>query len=143
MLHSQHRPCTLLGGGRRGSVSRGVVRRGLRAAAGAALEAGGHSGVSRCSCSIVLCGSFPCTDINECALNPDICPNGMCENLRGSYRCICNLGYESDPTGKNCVGEFRPGSGQCGQPLAGGPGCAQSMAGGWLGQLCRPVVGQN
>ncbi|ETE58765.1 hypothetical protein L345_15513, partial [Ophiophagus hannah] len=27
----------------------------------------------------------------------------MCENLRGSYRCICNLGYESDPTGKNCV----------------------------------------
>lgn len=31
----------------------------------------------------------------------------MCENLRGSYRCICNLGYESDPTGKNCVGEFR------------------------------------
>uniref|UniRef100_A0A670KEG4 Fibrillin 3 n=1 Tax=Podarcis muralis TaxID=64176 RepID=A0A670KEG4_PODMU len=44
-----------------------------------------------------------CPDINECALNPDICPNGMCENLRGSYRCICNLGYESDPTGKNCV----------------------------------------
>ncbi|KAK9408907.1 fibrillin-3 [Crotalus adamanteus] len=42
-------------------------------------------------------------DINECALNPDICLNGMCENLRGSYRCICNLGYESDPTGKNCV----------------------------------------
>uniref|UniRef100_A0A663MPD5 Fibrillin 3 n=1 Tax=Athene cunicularia TaxID=194338 RepID=A0A663MPD5_ATHCN len=46
-------------------------------------------------------------NINECALNPDICPNGMCENLRGSYRCICNLGYESDPTGKNCVGESR------------------------------------
>uniref|UniRef100_A0A803VCW3 Fibrillin 3 n=1 Tax=Ficedula albicollis TaxID=59894 RepID=A0A803VCW3_FICAL len=46
---------------------------------------------------------FSLPDINECALNPDICPNGMCENLRGSYRCICNLGYESDPTGKNCV----------------------------------------
>ncbi|XP_062816685.1 fibrillin-2 isoform X2 [Anolis carolinensis] len=42
-------------------------------------------------------------DINECALNPDICPNGVCENLRGSYRCICNLGYESDPSGKDCV----------------------------------------
>uniref|UniRef100_A0AAY4E607 Fibrillin 2b n=1 Tax=Denticeps clupeoides TaxID=299321 RepID=A0AAY4E607_9TELE len=42
-------------------------------------------------------------DINECALDPDICPNGMCENLRGSYRCICNIGYESDTTGKNCV----------------------------------------
>uniref|UniRef100_A0AAZ3Q2V8 Fibrillin 2b n=1 Tax=Oncorhynchus tshawytscha TaxID=74940 RepID=A0AAZ3Q2V8_ONCTS len=42
-------------------------------------------------------------DINECALDPDICQNGMCENLRGSYRCICNIGYESDSSGKNCV----------------------------------------
>lgn len=44
-------------------------------------------------------------DINECALDPDICQNGICENLRGSYRCICNIGYESDTSGKNCVGE--------------------------------------
>ncbi|MGH0175719.1 UNVERIFIED_CONTAM: hypothetical protein FKN15_071488 [Acipenser sinensis] len=43
------------------------------------------------------------SDINECALDPDICQNGMCENLRGSYRCICNTGYESDPSGKNCI----------------------------------------
>lgn len=43
-------------------------------------------------------------DINECALDPDICQNGICENLRGSYRCICNIGYESDTSGKNCVG---------------------------------------
>ncbi|XP_049443747.1 fibrillin-2b isoform X1 [Epinephelus fuscoguttatus] len=42
-------------------------------------------------------------DINECALDPDICHNGICENLRGSYRCICNIGYESDTSGKNCV----------------------------------------
>ncbi|XP_026013630.1 fibrillin-2b isoform X1 [Astatotilapia calliptera] len=42
-------------------------------------------------------------DINECALDPDICQNGICENLRGSYRCICNAGYESDTSGKNCV----------------------------------------
>ncbi|XP_048832997.1 fibrillin-2b isoform X7 [Brienomyrus brachyistius] len=42
-------------------------------------------------------------DINECALNPEICANGMCENLRGSFRCICNIGYESDSSGKNCV----------------------------------------
>uniref|UniRef100_A0A671YW41 Fibrillin 2b n=1 Tax=Sparus aurata TaxID=8175 RepID=A0A671YW41_SPAAU len=43
------------------------------------------------------------SDINECALDPDICQNGICENLRGSYRCICNIGYESDTSGKNCV----------------------------------------
>lgn len=48
----------------------------------------------------------PLPDINECALDPDICQNGICENLRGSYRCICNIGYESDTSGKNCVGEW-------------------------------------
>ncbi|XP_067829444.1 fibrillin-1-like isoform X1 [Heptranchias perlo] len=42
-------------------------------------------------------------DINECALDPDICPNGVCENTRGSYRCVCNSGYEVDVLGKKCV----------------------------------------
>ncbi|KAM9367882.1 fibrillin-2 [Phaethornis superciliosus] len=42
-------------------------------------------------------------DINECALDPDICSNGICENLRGSYHCSCNSGYEPDPSGRNCV----------------------------------------
>uniref|UniRef100_A0A8C4T440 Fibrillin 2b n=1 Tax=Erpetoichthys calabaricus TaxID=27687 RepID=A0A8C4T440_ERPCA len=44
-------------------------------------------------------------DINECALIPDICQYGTCENLLGSYRCICNIGYESDPSGKVYVDE--------------------------------------
>uniref|UniRef100_A0AAY4B475 Uncharacterized protein n=1 Tax=Denticeps clupeoides TaxID=299321 RepID=A0AAY4B475_9TELE len=42
-------------------------------------------------------------DINECALDPDICPNGVCENLNGGHRCICNAGYETDFTGRSCV----------------------------------------
>ncbi|XP_023701075.2 fibrillin-2 isoform X1 [Paramormyrops kingsleyae] len=55
-----------------------------------------------------LCGSgvgfsVDGTDINECALDPDICPNGACENLRGSYRCVCNMGYEPDLTRKSCI----------------------------------------
>ncbi|KAL0963262.1 hypothetical protein UPYG_G00351840 [Umbra pygmaea] len=55
-----------------------------------------------------LCGSglgfsVDGTDINECSLDPDICPNGWCENLRGSFRCICNAGYDSDNTGRLCV----------------------------------------
>uniref|UniRef100_A0A131YT62 Nidogen n=1 Tax=Rhipicephalus appendiculatus TaxID=34631 RepID=A0A131YT62_RHIAP len=41
-------------------------------------------------------------DINECWVYPDICPNGACENLKGSYRCICNPGYQVDSTGKIC-----------------------------------------
>ncbi|KAK6492730.1 fibrillin-2 [Huso huso] len=55
-----------------------------------------------------LCGSgigfsVDGTDINECALDPEICSNGVCENLRGSFRCICNIGYESEATGRSCV----------------------------------------
>lgn len=42
-------------------------------------------------------------DINECAQNPNICQNGACENLLGTYRCICNPGYQIDPTGKVCT----------------------------------------
>ncbi|XP_073729872.1 fibrillin-2 [Misgurnus anguillicaudatus] len=43
------------------------------------------------------------TDINECILDPDVCSNGLCENLRGSFRCVCNIGYESDQNGKSCL----------------------------------------
>lgn len=55
-----------------------------------------------------LCVRLPLwwPDINECALDPDICPNGACENLRGSYRCVCNVGYEPDLTRKSCIGEL-------------------------------------
>uniref|UniRef100_A0AAY5ENB4 Fibrillin-1 n=1 Tax=Electrophorus electricus TaxID=8005 RepID=A0AAY5ENB4_ELEEL len=42
-------------------------------------------------------------DINECALNPDICQNGVCENMLRTYKCNCNQGFEVDSTGKNCV----------------------------------------
>ncbi|XP_063201848.1 fibrillin-1 isoform X1 [Chroicocephalus ridibundus] len=42
-------------------------------------------------------------DINECLLDTDLCPNGRCENLHGTYKCICDPGYEVDSTGKNCI----------------------------------------
>lgn len=42
-------------------------------------------------------------DINECAINPNICQNGACENLINTYRCICNPGFEVDETGKICT----------------------------------------
>ncbi|VDI06848.1 Hypothetical predicted protein, partial [Mytilus galloprovincialis] len=49
-----------------------------------------------------LCDALPDTDVNECAMNPEICQNGACENLDGSYRCICNPGYQVDQSGKRC-----------------------------------------
>uniref|UniRef100_A0A8D3E1D9 Fibrillin 1 n=1 Tax=Scophthalmus maximus TaxID=52904 RepID=A0A8D3E1D9_SCOMX len=42
-------------------------------------------------------------DINECALDPEICQNGVCENMLRTYKCTCNEGFEVDLTGKNCV----------------------------------------
>uniref|UniRef100_A0A3Q1IVZ7 Fibrillin-1 n=1 Tax=Anabas testudineus TaxID=64144 RepID=A0A3Q1IVZ7_ANATE len=42
-------------------------------------------------------------DINECALDPDICQNGVCENMLRTYKCTCNEGFEVDLTGKSCV----------------------------------------
>ncbi|KAK3920598.1 Fibrillin-1 [Frankliniella fusca] len=47
--------------------------------------------------------TFSGDDINECAQNPSLCPNGACENLMGSHRCICNPGYQVDVTGKVCT----------------------------------------
>lgn len=44
-------------------------------------------------------------DINECALDPDICQNGVCENMLRTYKCNCNLGFEVDLTGKTCIGQ--------------------------------------
>ncbi|GJQ88324.1 hypothetical protein Trydic_g3801 [Trypoxylus dichotomus] len=47
--------------------------------------------------------SFDGNDINECAQNPNICTNGACENMIGTYRCICNPGFIADDTGKICT----------------------------------------
>uniref|UniRef100_W5N6L7 Fibrillin 1 n=1 Tax=Lepisosteus oculatus TaxID=7918 RepID=W5N6L7_LEPOC len=43
------------------------------------------------------------SNINECALDPDTCQNGVCENMLRTYKCNCNLGFEVDSTGKNCI----------------------------------------
>lgn len=49
------------------------------------------------------------SDINECALDPDVCQNGVCENMLRTYKCACNEGFEVDLTGKDCVGRSAAG----------------------------------
>ena len=44
------------------------------------------------------------TDIDECTENGRICLNGDCMNTPGSYRCICQRGYELSPDGAFCLG---------------------------------------
>ena len=34
-----------------------------------------------------------CLDLDECQVNEDVCRNGKCENVVGSFNCICDDGY--------------------------------------------------
>ena len=42
-------------------------------------------------------------DENECA-SADMCENGQCVNIDGSFRCLCETGYVLSPSGKQCLG---------------------------------------
>ena len=45
-------------------------------------------------------------DIDECALFPNLCVNGVCENGVGMFRCNCKTGFQPDSTGGNCTGMY-------------------------------------
>ena len=59
--------------------------------------------LSLCLHSLVL----SCLDIDECKENPNHCQVGVCQNLHGSYKCICPSGFTFDPRTKNCEGKLR------------------------------------
>lgn len=42
-------------------------------------------------------------DTNECVALPGSCSPGTCQNLEGSFRCICPPGYEVKS--ENCIGK--------------------------------------
>lgn len=45
-------------------------------------------------------------DVNECDLKTYTCdPNAECENIVGSYYCICNAGYTG--SGKSCTCQYQ------------------------------------
>ena len=53
-------------------------------------------------CILTILPSSLSPDIDECAEGTDDCgENAFCDNLIGSYRCICNKGFRGD--GKECV----------------------------------------
>lgn len=45
-------------------------------------------------------------DVNECIILPGICAPGTCQNLDGSFRCICPPGYLVQSN--HCVGKCPP-----------------------------------
>ncbi|XP_067842739.1 growth arrest-specific protein 6-like [Heptranchias perlo] len=62
-------------------------------------------GSYRCLCNKgfrMLPDKRRCRDINECALDPELCGSAQCENTLGSYECRCDLGYKYDFAAKCC-----------------------------------------
>ncbi|KAL6478551.1 hypothetical protein MHYP_G00119840 [Metynnis hypsauchen] len=57
-----------------------------------------------------------CVDVNECA-NETVCgEHAFCQNLIGTYQCICDQGYESTGDGRSCadINECETMVGVCG-----------------------------
>ncbi|XP_051816912.1 thrombomodulin-like [Acanthochromis polyacanthus] len=64
-------------------------------------------------------GTSTCTDINECE-SQDLCEH-QCENLFGSYRCLCNEGFQLQDESR-CVPLEEPG-----EVVEGGSGSTESV----------------
>lgn len=62
-----------------------------------------------------LCGNRPGSiidpmtgvskEIDECTLMPQMCQNGICMNVPGSFKCECNRGYIYDEDAHQCIGK--------------------------------------
>lgn len=51
--------------------------------------------------------SSPPIDIDECSQDPGLClPHGACENLQGSYICVCDEGFTLTQDQHGCEGEY-------------------------------------
>ena len=56
--------------------------------------------------STLHCDLFYPLDVNECDENPSYCQyGGQCVNTPGSYRCLCQQGYEAGNGGTYCIGK--------------------------------------
>lgn len=57
---------------------------------------------------LFLSPSLP-EDIDECSQDPGLClPHGACENLQGSYVCVCDEGFTPTQDQHGCEGECLP-----------------------------------
>ena len=44
-------------------------------------------------------------EIDECTLMPQMCQNGVCMSVPGSFKCECNRGYVYDEEAHQCIGK--------------------------------------
>ena len=45
------------------------------------------------------------TDYDECR-STGMCTNGRCQNMMGSFKCVCNPGFTLARSGEACIGEY-------------------------------------
>ncbi|XP_056297155.1 LOW QUALITY PROTEIN: latent-transforming growth factor beta-binding protein 4-like [Pseudoliparis swirei] len=64
-----------------------------------------------------------CVDVNEC-LQPGRCENGICVNTRGSYSCVCRVGFILDASNGVCISQavISEEKGQCHRVVGWGLG---------------------
>uniref|UniRef100_A0A087XY91 Latent transforming growth factor beta binding protein 4 n=1 Tax=Poecilia formosa TaxID=48698 RepID=A0A087XY91_POEFO len=79
-------------------------------------------------------------DVNEC-LQPGLCENGICVNTRGSYSCVCRLGFILDATHGICISQsvISEEKGQCYRVLGSSRGpytCSLPIVRNITKQIC-------
>ncbi|KAI1893358.1 hypothetical protein AGOR_G00122900 [Albula goreensis] len=66
---------------------------------------GSYHCITICEPGYTVTSTGECMDNNECA-NETICgEHAYCQNLIGTYQCMCDQGYESTSNGRGCVDE--------------------------------------
>lgn len=55
--------------------------------------------------SLLYLVSFSISDIDECDKYAGLCPQGTCVNLKGSWMCRCDAGYEGTAENQKCQGK--------------------------------------
>ncbi|XP_015994456.2 latent-transforming growth factor beta-binding protein 2 isoform X2 [Rousettus aegyptiacus] len=64
---------------------------------------GSYRCVLGCQPGFHLAPTGDCIDIDECA-NDTVCgSHGFCDNTEGSFRCLCDQGFETSSSGWDCV----------------------------------------
>ncbi|XP_012868977.1 PREDICTED: latent-transforming growth factor beta-binding protein 2 [Dipodomys ordii] len=64
---------------------------------------GSYRCVLSCQPGFYMAPTGDCIDIDECA-NDTVCgSHGFCDNTDGSFRCLCDQGFETSPSGLVCV----------------------------------------
>ncbi|XP_059187069.1 latent-transforming growth factor beta-binding protein 4 isoform X2 [Centropristis striata] len=95
---------------------------------------GSYRCVTSCEPGYQVTPTGRCVDVNECA-NKTVCgQHAYCQNLIGTYLCVCDQGFTSTPDGKACVDEDECVS----LPGVCGPARCENVEGSFMCECDQP-----